>query len=351
MDDNPLVSIVIPCLRERRHIRAALESIIAQDYPTERMEVLVVDGMSEDGTREVVQEMSVQHPCIRLLDNPKRITPAALNVGIQNAQGEIIVRMDAHSTYEADYVTKSVEALRESDADVVGGIWNIVPEKDSLWGRTIALALSNRFGVGNAHYRTGNATEPSQVDAVPFGSFRSDLFQRIGLFDESVPRSEDADLYRRVKAAGGEIRLFPNIVVNYRARSNFMAFLRHTLQNGFLVTYYLKDKKVTFFGRHLAPIAFVSAVVALVALALLQTFFLWPLLAVLGSYFLASALASSRVAISQRDVRYLATLPVVFTVLHWGYGLGSAWGLVRALTSASLWRRLLTDLRGRLPRE
>lgn len=341
MDDTPQVSIVIPCLRERVHIRAALESIIAQDYPIDRMEVLIVDGMSEDGTRDIVREMSLQHPCIRLLDNPKRITPAALNVGIQNARGEVIVRMDAHSTYEADYVTRSVQALRESDADVVGGVWNIVPEKDSLWGRAIALALSNRFGVGNARYRTGHEMQPSEVDAVPFGSFPSHLFQRIGLFDESVPRSEDADLYRRVNAAGGKIILYPDIVVNYQARSNFMAFFRHTLQNGFLVTYYLKGGKVTFFGRHLAPLAFVSAVAVLAVLSLLQPIFLWPLAAALGTYFLAGVLASLGVAVARRDVRHLFTLPVVFTVLHWGYGLASAWGLVRAITSPGLWRRLM----------
>ncbi|MBF8266602.1 MAG: putative Succinoglycan biosynthesis protein ExoA [Dehalococcoidia bacterium] len=336
---RPLVSIVIPCLRERKHIGAALESILLQDYPRERLEVLVVDGMSEDGTREIVQDISLHHPHIRLLDNPKRVTPAALNVGIQGARGEVIVRMDAHTTYETDYVTRCVRALSESNADVVGGIWKVVPEEDSLLGRAIALALSDSFGVGNAHYRTGHTTEPRQVDAVPFGSYRRHLFERVGLFDESVPRSEDADLYRRVRAAGGKILLVPTIVAYYRARSSLLAFLRHTLQNGFLVTYYLKTRRVTFFGRHLVPLAFVSTVVALAALALVHSAFLWPLAAVLASHSLANLLASFRVAAAQKNARYMAIMLAVFAALHWCYGLGAAWGLVRALTSTSLWRR------------
>lgn len=300
MSEKSFVSVVIPCLRERMHIGAALDSVVAQDYPKERLEVLVVDGMSEDGTREIVEEFSQRYPFIQLLDNPKRITPAPLNVGIQNARGEIVVRMDAHTTYEADYVSRCEKALRENDVDVVGGVLQVVPDKDTFVGRAIALTQSDSFGVGNAYHKVGHATEQRQVDTVPFGSYRRTLFNQIGLFDEGLPRSEDADFHLRVKAAGGEILLVPSIVSHYRVRSTFAAFSKHSLHNGYLVTYFLKNGSRAFFWRHLVPLAFVSSVLISDALALFYPIFLWPLATVLSVYFLVNAVASFRVAIRQR---------------------------------------------------
>ena len=341
MNHTPLVTIIIPCLQEQKHIEAVLESIVAQDYPRERLEVLVVDGMSEDNTRRTVGEFSLRYPFVRLLDNPKRTAPAALNIGIQNTQGEIVVRMDAHTTYETDYVTGCVKALSENDADVVGGTLKVVTETDSFLGRAIALALANRFGVGNAHHKAGHITEQMNVDTVPFGCYPKLLFDRIGTFDEDVPQCEDADFHRRVRAAGGKILLVPSIVSYYRARSTLTSFWNHNLHNGFRVTYYLKFGKVAFFGRHLVPPAFVSAILGSAALSLVYPLFFWLFLAVVGSFSLASVVASFRVAVAQRDPRVGAAMPIAFTLLHWSYGLGSVWGLVRALTSASLWRRVL----------
>ena len=339
---KPFVSIVMPCLQERKHIRAALDSIVAQDYPKEMLEVLVVDGMSDDGTREIVMEFSRRYPSIRLLDNPKRNTPAALNIGIRNARGEIIVRMDAHTTFETDYVARSVKALGEHDADVIGGILKVVPQRNTFLGWALASAVSHPFGVGDSYHRFGRGTKQMPVNTVPFGSYWRRLFDRIGPFDEEVPRSEDADFHRRVKATGGSILLIPDIVSRYHARSNFVAFCKHSLHNGFLVTYYLKYGKTAFFGRHLVPPAFVSAVLVSSALIPFHQLFLWLLVAKLGAYYLANAAASLGVAVSQKNPLYLVAMPVVFTLLHWSYGLGSLYGLLGALTSRSMWRRLLT---------
>jgi glycosyltransferase involved in cell wall biosynthesis len=341
MRDVPLVSIVMPCLQELSHIGAALDTVVAQNYPNERLDVLVVDGMSEDGTREIIREFSIRYPFIRLLDNPRRNTPAALNIGIQASQGEVIVRMDAHTTYETDYVTESVRALSETGADVVGGVCNTVPERDSIFGWPIALALSHPFGVGNAYYKIGHTTEQTRVDSVPFGCYRKELFEQIGMFDENVPRNEDTDFYHRVKASGGQIVLVPSIVCYYRARSDFWAFARHILRNGFIVTYFLKSGKIQFFYRHLVPLAFVSTVLLSAGLTAFHTVFLWLLIAVLSTYSLTNFVVSLRVAIYKRNFRYLALLPIVFAVLHWNYGLGSLFGLMRALTSKELWRRIL----------
>ena len=345
MRESPFVSIIMPCLQERKHIETVLDTVVAQDYPRDRLDVLVVDGMSKDGTREVVREFSLRYPFIRLLDNPRRNTPAALNIGVQNARGEVIVRMDAHTTYQTNYVTEAVRALSETGADIVGGICKTVPERNSVFGWAIALALSHPFGVGNAYYKIGHPTERTQVDSVPFGCYRKEIFEQIGMFDESVPRNEDTDFYRRVRAAGGQIVLAPSIVCYYRARSGFRTFSRHIMHNGFIVTYFLKSGKIQFFYRHLVPLAFVFTVMLSAGLAALHPFFLWLLIAVLSTYFLTNLGISFRIAINQRRFRYLALLPIVFTVLHWSYGLGSLFGLMRALTSAVLWRRLSTRAR------
>ncbi len=146
MNDLPLVSVIIPCRNEEKYICQCLDSIIANDYPKDKIEVLIVDGMSEDGTRKVLKHYAQRYPFMRVLDNSKKITPVALNIGIKNAEGEIIVRMDAHNTYEEKYISKCVESLHKYDADNVGGIWIIVPRGNGLIGKAIALALSNPFG-------------------------------------------------------------------------------------------------------------------------------------------------------------------------------------------------------------
>lgn len=340
MSESPFVSIVIPCRDEHKHIRHALESIVAQDYDLERLEVLIVDGMSEDGTREIVKDFAARYPFVHLLDNPKKITPAALNIGIKAARGEIIVRMDAHSSYVHTYVSQSVVALQERRGDVVGGVCKTVPEENTFIGRAIALSVSSRFGVGNAHYRTGRATEEVVVDGVPFGSYHKDLFERIGLFDEELPRSEDVDLYRRVAKSGGKVLLIPSIVIYYRVQSNPIGFLKHMAHNGFLVTFFLSLGKVAFFPRHLAPLAAMLTVVVTAFLAWLNIVFLWLLVLMIGTYALTNFTASLRIAIANKDLRYFPAVSMMFALVHLSYGLGSLYGLLQTIASGTTWRRL-----------
>ncbi len=340
--DFPLVSIIIPCLNEVKHIRDVLDSILAQRYPLDSLEVLIADGLSKDGTREIIAEYSRKQPFIRLLDNPTKSESIGMNIGIRHSRGDIILRMDAHTTYDLSYVPMCVKALREYDADIVGGIWKTVPQEDTLLGKAISQAVSNRFGVGNAYYRTDEIKEPRYVDGVPYGAFWKAYIEKIGLYDERFHRSEDAELYNRVRRAGGKILLVPGIIAYYRARSNLKSFSRHIFANGYLITNYLKIGVVAFYWRHLVPLFFVSAVLASAALAIVHPMFLWILLGTLGAYYLANLLVSLRVTASQRDPRYLVMMPLVFTMLHWSYGLGSLWGLAKALTSKSLWQHLLT---------
>ena len=149
------ISVIMPCREEEKYIAKALASILANDYPQDSLEVLVIDGMSIDGTREIVASLARKYPFIKLLDNPKRITPAALNIGITQARGDIIIRVDAHSTYPPNYLSSLVAWQEKAEADNVGGVWRILPGSDTPMARAIAVGLAHPFGVGNAYYRIG----------------------------------------------------------------------------------------------------------------------------------------------------------------------------------------------------
>ncbi len=178
-----IATIIVPCRNEEKHIGACLDSIIAGDYPHDLLEVLVVDGMSNDGTRSIIKKYGDRYSFITMLDNPSKIVPAALNIGITRAHGEVIVRMDAHNIYSPDYVSKCIRYLEEYRADNVGGVWITMPGARTIIAESIAIAVAHPLGAGNALYRIGSET-PRFVDTVPFGCFRKELFTRIGLFDE-----------------------------------------------------------------------------------------------------------------------------------------------------------------------
>jgi glycosyltransferase involved in cell wall biosynthesis len=173
------VTVILPCRNEASHISACLDSILASAHPAERLEVLVVDGMSDDGTRELIERYAATYPRIRMLDNPRRVVPTALNIGIRAATGDIIVRMDGHVVYPPEYIPRLVGALLEDNADNVGGCLITLPADGSSVAQAIAIAMAHPFGVGNAHFRIG-AKEARDVDTVPFGCFRRSLFKRIG---------------------------------------------------------------------------------------------------------------------------------------------------------------------------
>ncbi len=343
----PFVSVIIPCLNEESFIGKCLDSIIANSYPKDRLEILVIDGKSEDGTKAMLERYAHNYSFVKVFENPKKITPAALNIGIQNAKGEIIVRMDAHSSYEKDYVSKCIKYLNEYNADNVGGMWITVPRNNSFVAKAIAYSLSHPFGVGNAHYRIGQAKEPRWVDTVPYGCYYKEVFKKIGLFDETLPRNEDIDFNSRLRKAGGKILLVPEIVMYYYARSTFKSFFIHNFANGIKITNPLKLDKIIFSWRHLVPLAFVSSLIGLLGLwgllSLLSSSsslgFLGFLL-IIGSYSLCNLFFSIKIALKEKDLRYLFTMPIIFVTLHIGYGLGSVYGLLRFILSKKVRQEL-----------
>jgi glycosyltransferase involved in cell wall biosynthesis len=307
------VSVIIPCRNEEQHIFECLESILNQDYSKEKMEVLVVDGMSMDKTREIIKKIKNQtlKTKIEILDNPRIITPSAMNIGIKNAKGEIIIKMDAHSVYERDYVSKCVKHLIESGADNVGGVLKAVPPKNTLVAKAIAICLSHFFGAGGSYFRTG-INKPKEVDTVAFGCYWKKTFDKIGLYDERMAQIEDLELNYRLKKSGGKIMLFPDIKAIYYPSSDTLAsFFKHNFTDGIWTTYPLKyGFKVSL--RHLIPLIFV----------LTLPISLWP-------YILASLFFSAQVAFREKNWKLFYTMPFAFGVRHFAYGIGSLVGLAK----------------------
>lgn len=339
MKSHSKVTVIMPCRNEAKYIAACLDSILANAYPKDLLEVLVIDGMSNDGTRDIVQRYCDKHPNIRMLDNPKKFVPSALNLAIREAKGDIIIRVDAHSHYDKDYIAKSVWALNTYKADNAGGIWIIVPRTDTLIGQSIVHVLHHPFGVGNAYYRL-NPEKPKWVDTVFGGCYRRELFDRIGYFNESLRRGQDLEFNQRLKKAGGKILLVPEIVSHYYARSDLRSFIKHNWRNGmWAVLPFLYSRVIPVRWRHLVPLLFVVSLLVCSMAALVSPVGRWPLLALLGSYGAASVMASIQVACKERKPVFLLTMPVMFATMHLSYGFGSLCGFIKML--ASLPKRVL----------
>jgi glycosyltransferase involved in cell wall biosynthesis len=319
------VSVILPCRNEARFIGPCLDSFLATDYPKDQIELLVVDGCSNDHTREVVGRYTERYPWIMLLDNPQRIVPTALNIGIRASTGAVIVRMDAHVVYPPDYIPKLVAALASTDADNVGGRMITVPATKSPMADAIAMALSHPFGVGNSWFRIGT-TEPRYVDTVPFGCWRRELFQRIGLFDEELVRNQDEELNYRLTRAGGKILLLPDVVSYYYARESPKLAARMLYQYGYFKPLVARKIGRIVTVRQLIPAAFVASLAIATALILVRPQ-LWPLLAVIVTTYLAATLLSAVGAIKERGLRRGLAMAGVFPVLHVSYGYGFLHGL------------------------
>ena len=329
MSSLPFVSIAIPCRNEEKFIGRCLDSVIANDYPKDELEVLVVDGMSEDRTRKIVEKYSEQYPFIRVLENPKKNTPCALNIGIKHAWGEIIIGMGAHSTYQNDYISKCVKYLYEYNADNVGGTMITLPRENTVVARAIAFALSNPFGVGGSTFRKGSK-KPKWVDTVFGGCYKREVFEKNGLFNENLIRNEDLEFNLRLKKTGGKILLVPEIVAYYYPKSNFKDFFLHNFKDGFWVTYPLKFGIKTFRWRHLVPLFFISGLIGTGILACLYLAFFHLFLLIVVLYFLTNLYFSAKIAYKERDFRYLFLMPIAFICRHIPYGLGSILGLIKS---------------------
>jgi succinoglycan biosynthesis protein ExoA len=333
----PFVTVLVPCRNEEKHIGRCLESILANDYPKDCLEILVLDGMSEDRTRKIVQEYASRDARVRLIDNPDKHIPVAMNIGIREARGERILKMDAHSTYQPEYISRCVHYQDFYGAENVGGVWKMEPGADTAMARAIVLGLGHRFGSGNANVKIG-VDKPTWSDTAAFGCFKRDLFERIGMYDEHLLSSSDLDLNQRIQAAGGGILVVPDVVIKYATDANLRAFRRHVFADGVWVSYALKFGKRAWSWRHWVPAAFVMSLVAAFALGAVNRGFLWLGLGISGIYVAASLAVSLQIAGRERDARYAVLLPIVFAVRHIVHGVGTLFGLVLVVYPGLRWK-------------
>lgn len=326
------VSVIVPCRNEEKFIKKCLDSILLQDFPKEKLEVLVIDGMSEDGTREVLKKYQEDHPFIKILNNPKKITPSALNVGIKNSKGEIIIRMDSHADYKKDYISKCVRYLKEYKADNVGGTIKTLPAKNSIMAKAIAISLSHFFGAGGSYFRTG-IEKPKWVDTVFGGCYKKEVFRKVGLFNENLIRTQDMEFNIRLKKAGGKILLAPDIISYYYPKSNIKDFFVHNIKDGIWAIYPLKFVRLPLRLRHYMPLIFVLSLLGTGLLAIFFSVFFWLFISIICFYLLAAIYFSVKTTIKEKKVGFLVILPIVFAARHIGYGLGSILGLMKLLIS------------------
>jgi len=338
MATNNSVSVIIPCWNEEKYISQCLDSIIVNDFPQEKLEVLVVDGISQDKTREVMESYAQKYKFIKLVDNPKRFKPYAFNLGIQKADGEIIMILGAHASIEKDYISQCVKYLNEYQADNVGGVMVTIPRENTLIAKAIASALSSPFGVGNARFRIGSK-KPIWVDTVFGGCFRKELFRKIGFFNEELIHSQDLEFNLRLKKHGGKILLVPEIKSYYYALSDFKSFCRHNFRNGLWAVYPLKFvQHMPVSLRHLVPLAFVSSLILAGILALFSPVFFGLFLLISSLYLLGNLYFSAKIALAQKNLLLVLVMPFIFSALHLVYGFGSLVGVFKVLFSGSFWK-------------
>lgn len=318
------VAVIIPTLNEEKFIARCLDSVIEQSYPFRDMDVMVVDGGSNDRTREIVEEYGRKYINIRFIHNPGRIQSIAFNIGVVNSDAPYIVRLDAHALYKPYYIEGCIKGLEsDSKRGNVGGQWDIQPQNDSLWAITNAILNYSKFGIGGASYRIG--AKAGDVDTVPFGSFPRTMIEKIGGMRDDLPRGEDNEFNSRIKRAGYSIYFDPAIECIYYARPTLKASCRQMYANGESIGHLFYVDRDSIGLRHMIPLIFVIGIIGGTILSLVFFPFVYLLLAGLCLYFLCDFVASL-LAAKEHGWKFLLPLFVMFFCIHFSYGWGTIVG-------------------------
>jgi cellulose synthase/poly-beta-1,6-N-acetylglucosamine synthase-like glycosyltransferase len=325
----PFVSIVIPCFNEERFIGEVIERLASQ-YDEDRFEIVVVDGNSTDNTRAVIADCAARSPhvTVRLVDNPARHIPVALNLGIRAARGEIIARMDAHAVPSVNYLRRCVELLSDEDDMIVGTPCRIRAAAETLTARAVAAVVAHPFGIGDAQYRIAHAGEPRDVDTVPFGVFRKSLWQRVGGFDESLLANEDYDFNYRVRAQGGRVVLDTGAHTIYYARPTLGALARQYFRYGLWKAQMLRQHPRSVRWRHAVAPAFVASLVCAMLVGFAWRPAWWLLIVALAAYLLPALAFAVSLARREGDYKFVAPVVASFFVVHFAWGGGFWRGLL-----------------------
>ncbi len=322
-DIRPRVSVVIPCRNEVDSIESCLRDVFRFEEPEGGIEVLVVDGMSDDGTREVLQKLVAVQPKLRVLDNLAGTTPDALNLGIKEARGEFIARIDAHTRYAEDYILKCIEVLETTGADNAGGPART--EASSRLQKAIAAAYHSQFSVGGARFHDPGYEGP--VDTIPYGFWRAGTFERFGSFDKELVRNQDDEHNLRIVRGGGLVWQSPAIRSWYSPRPNLRLLFRQYMQYGFWKVRVIQKHRLPASWRHLVPGAFLALLLATLGLGIAWPWALAMFVGLLGLYMVA-VLAASLMVARREGWALLPFLPLVFPCFHFGYGLGFMIGVL-----------------------
>ena len=324
------VSIICPVFNEETYIEACIVSILEQDYPKEAMEVLFIDGNSTDNSTGIIKRYTAQYSFLKLLNNPERIVPYALNKGLEAAKGEVIMRLDAHCTYPTNYISELVRYLYQLNADNVGGVWNTQPAKDTPICQAIAFASSHPFGVGGSMHKIG-ASKIMETDTVPFGCYKREIFDKTGLFDTDLVRNQDDEFNGRLLNLGGKIYLIPQVIINYTARDTLCKMRKMYYQYGLYKPLVNKKLGAPVTVRQFFPILFllgltIGGVVCMI----------WPLLlhfytSVLLLYLFIGIVVGSMGAIRAHQPLLALLMPYVFFNIHMSYGIGYLVGIFNVL--------------------
>ncbi len=319
-----IVSFVVPIRNEEDYIRASLKSLVDQNYPVSSCEIIVVDGRSSDRTREIIEEICERNPQVRCLDNPAGIVPTAMNIGIRAARGEVIIRADGHNVYPRDYAANCVKYLEQTSADNVGGPCVTVPADESFSARLVAAILSSPFGVGDSKFRTSR--EEGYVDTVPFGAFRREIFDRIGMFNEKLVRNQDNDLNARIRKAGGTIYLTPALTTHYHPVKNFLRLLKYAFKTSKWHIFTLRENRESMGLRHFAPAVFLLLLLLLLPASFVSATTPAFLIGILCAYILTGFYFSLR-AKTEGNWDVALVQPFATFCFHIAYGAGTLFGL------------------------
>ena len=326
----PFVSVIIPCFNEEKFIGPILESLIAQDYPHDRIEVMAVDGNSRDRTQEIIRRYAAGWPFIRLLLNERQYVPFALNLGISESKGDFIIIFGSHADYPHNYISSLIKRSLSLDADNIGGLCIARPPDPSIKSLAISEALSCPFGVGNSYFRIGSDTI-KRVDTVTFGCYKRSVFDRIGLFDETLLRCQDDEFNARLEKNGGSIYLDPDISVDYFTRTTVKSVYRMFFQYGlFKPLVSMKIGKPTTL-RQLVPFFFVMFLLVFIPLSVSFPVFLWLFLPVASLYLTINLVFTTRIMMKTKRAALILYLPWLFFLVHFSYGWGYLNGIVRFL--------------------
>ena len=323
MTGEIIVSVVMPVYNEEKYIEQCIDSLLLQDYPQEKMEWIFVDGCSTDQTVAILNSYQDKYPqLIKVFNNPDKIVPYAMNIGIAASSGKYIVRLDAHADYATDYISKCIYYLETIDADNVGGVAET--KANGFMGNAIAKMLSSKFGVGNSQFRTNG--ESGYVDTVPFGAFKREVFSKYGGYDERLVRNQDNEMNFRIRKNGGKIYLANDIRLSYYCRDSINGIAAMAKKNGMWNIITMKLCPGSMGLRHFIPFLFVASILGLGALGFIHSIF-WMLLGLeMALYLLLNLLFSVKQATGLKE---FFALMILFPIFHVAYGLGSMTGIVK----------------------